>query len=128
MRTSHARQPEGTLIVVREQESWVSQIRKGVVEVAVLGLLAREQMYGSQLVDELSSHPELAISAGTVYPLLSRLKKAGVIDSTWQESPVGPPRKYYRLTDSGDTALAEMTAAWTSVSAAVDAILLGGSN
>jgi len=112
--------------VVREQESWVSQIRKGVVEVAVLGLLAREQMYGSQLVEELSSHPELAISAGTVYPLLSRLKKAGVIDSTWQESPVGPPRKYYRLTDTGATALSEMTAAWKSVSHAVDAILLGG--
>lgn len=126
MRASHARQPEGTFTVVREQESWVSQIRKGVVEVAVLGLLAREQMYGSQLVEELSSHPELAISAGTVYPLLSRLKKAGVIDSTWQESPVGPPRKYYRLTDTGDTALAEMTATWTSVSRAVDAILLGG--
>lgn len=112
--------------MVREQESWVSQIRKGVVEVAVLGLLAREQMYGSQLVEELSSHPELAISAGTVYPLLSRLKKADVIDSTWQESPVGPPRKYYRLTDSGQNALAEMTSAWSSVSRAIDAILAGG--
>lgn len=128
MRAADARQPERAFTVVREQESWVSQIRKGVVEVAVLGLLAREQMYGSQLVEELSSHPELAISAGTVYPLLSRLKKAGVIDSTWQESPVGPPRKYYRLTDAGDSALAEMTAAWTSVSRAVDAILLGGAS
>lgn len=114
--------------MVREQESWVSQIRKGVVEVAVLGLLARDQMYGSQLVEELSTRPELAISAGTVYPLLSRLKKAGVIDSTWHESPVGPPRKYYRLTDSGASALAEMTAAWSSVSRAVDAILLGGAH
>lgn len=112
--------------MVREQDAWVSQMRKGVVEVAILGLLAREQMYGSQLVEELSSRPELAISAGTVYPLLSRLKRAGVVDSTWHDSPVGPPRKYYRLTDSGAAALTEMTAAWSSVSSAVDAILLRG--
>ncbi|MGE5434039.1 MAG: PadR family transcriptional regulator [Candidatus Doudnabacteria bacterium] len=109
--------------MVREQDSWVSQIRKGVVEVAILGLLAREQMYGSQLVDELSAHPELAISGGTVYPLLSRLKKAGVIHSSWQESPVGPPRKYYGLTDSGAAELENMAAAWRSVSRAIDSIL-----
>lgn len=111
--------------VTREQDLWVSQFRKGVVEVVILGLLARERMYGSQLVEELSSHPELAISAGTVYPLLSRLKKAGLIDSTWEESPVGPPRKYYRLTDSGHSVLADMTSAWHSVSRAVDGILKG---
>ena len=115
----------GSERVGREQDLWVSQIRKGVVEVVILGLLAREQMYGSQLVDELSAHPELAISAGTVYPLLSRLRKTGVIDSTWQESPVGPPRKYYRLTDAGASELAEMTRAWSSVSRAVDSILKG---
>lgn len=111
--------------MTREQESWVSQIRKGVVEVAILGLLARERMYGSQLVEELSAHPELAISAGTVYPLMSRLKNAGVIESQWQESPVGPPRKYYRLTDFGARTLAEMSTAWRSVSRAVDKILKG---
>jgi len=111
--------------VAREQEGWVSQIRKGVVEVVVLGLLARERMYGSQLVDELSAHPELAISAGTVYPLLSRLKKAGVIASTWEESPVGPPRKYYRLTAEGERQLAEMSTAWRSVSSGVDSVLKG---
>ena len=109
--------------MVREQDLWVSQIRKGVVEVVILGLLAREQMYGSQLVEALSTHPELAISAGTVYPLLSRLKKSGVIDSTWQESPVGPPRKYYRLTDTGAAELSDMSVAWHSVSRAVDSIL-----
>lgn len=109
----------------REQDLWVSQIRKGVVEVVILGMLARRELYGSQLVEELSAHAELAISAGTVYPLLSRLKKAGVIESTWQESPVGPPRKYYRLTDAGASELAEMSKAWRSVSRAVDAILKG---
>ncbi len=109
--------------MVREQDSWVSQIRKGVVEIVILGLLAHTRMYGSQLVEELSAHQELAISAGTVYPLLARLKKAGLIDSTWEESPVGPPRKYYRLTTEGERELAGMRTAWSSVSRAVDSIL-----
>lgn len=108
---------------MREQEAWVSQIRKGVVEVVILGLLSRERRYGSQIVDELSAHSELAISAGTVYPLLSRLKKAGLVESTWEESPVGPPRKYYRLTAQGEGELAEMTVAWRSVSKGVDDVL-----
>jgi len=111
--------------VVREKEAWVSQLRKGVVEVVVLGLLASGERYGSELVDVLSSHPELAISGGTVYPLLSRLKKAGLIDSTWAESPVGPPRKYYRLTADGRQELAAMTSAWRSVSGTVDDFLRG---
>lgn len=109
--------------MVREQDSWVSQIRKGVVEIAILGMLSGERMYGSQLVDALSAHPQLAISAGTIYPLLSRLKKAGLIESTWQESPVGPPRKYYRLTELGTKELEGMSAAWASVSSAVDSII-----
>ncbi len=67
----------------RETEAWGSQIRKGVVELAVLGLLAAEPRYGSQLVDDLAHYPALAISAGTIYPLLSRLRKAGLIESTW---------------------------------------------
>jgi PadR family transcriptional regulator PadR len=109
--------------MVAEQDKWVSQIRKGVVELAVLGLLAGNRMYGSQLVEELSAHPELAISAGTVYPLLSRLRKSGVIDSMWEESPVGPPRKYYRLTEVGTRQLAEMSAGWRSVARAIDGVL-----
>ena len=106
-----------------EQEKWVSQIRKGVVELAILGLLDRRRMYGSELVDELSAHPELAISAGTVYPLLSRLKKSGVVDSAWEESPIGPPRKYYRLSRLGERQLAEMSAGWRSVVRAIDNLL-----
>jgi PadR family transcriptional regulator, regulatory protein PadR len=77
--------------VNKEQDGWASQLRKGVIELAVLGLLAREPKYGSQLVEELAARPELAITAGTVYPLVARLAKAGLVTSTWQESPVGPP-------------------------------------
>lgn len=100
-----------------------TQIRRGVVEVAVLGLLDRGQRYGSQIVDELAAQPALALTAGTVYPLLSRLLKAGLIDSTWQESPVGPPRKYYRLTADGRAVHRAQRAAWVSVRDALDDLL-----
>ncbi|MDO5535284.1 MAG: PadR family transcriptional regulator [Propionibacteriaceae bacterium] len=99
------------------------QIRRGVVELAVLGLLAQGQRYGSQIVEELGARPALALTAGTVYPLLSRLLKGGLIDSTWQESPVGPPRKYYRLTPAGRAAEADLRAAWASVRDTLDDLL-----
>ncbi|MFP5416511.1 MAG: PadR family transcriptional regulator [Actinomycetes bacterium] len=105
------------------EENRTAQIRKGVVELAVLGLLADGERYGSQVVDELSAQPALALTAGTVYPLLSRLLKAGLIDSTWQESPVGPPRKYYRLTAAGRAAHSELHDAWVSVRDALDTLL-----
>lgn len=66
--------------------SWGSQLRKGVLELAVLGLLAEEPRYGSSLVDDLAGRPGLAITAGTVYPLLARLAKAGSVTTTWRES------------------------------------------
>ena len=106
-----------------EQEAWATQLRKGVLELAVLGLLAGEPRYGSQLVDELAAQPDLAITAGTVYPLLARLSKTGLVSSSWQVSPVGPPRKYYTLTDSGRRALARLTDTFRSVTATVNQIL-----
>jgi PadR family transcriptional regulator PadR len=106
-----------------EQEGWGSQLRKGVLELAVLGLLARESMYGSQLVDELAARPELAITAGTVYPLVARLAKGGLVTSTWQESPVGPPRKYYKLTAAGARALTAMATTFSAVATAVREIV-----
>ena len=106
-----------------ENDAWITRIRKGVVELAVLALLGAEPKYGSQIVEELATQPALALTSGTVYPLLSRLRKAGLVDTAWQESPVGPPRKYYTLTADGTVALAEMTGAWRSVVTAVDATI-----
>lgn len=106
-----------------EQETWATQLRKGVLELAVLGLLADQPRYGSQVVDELAAHPDLAITAGTVYPLFARLSKAGLVSSTWQESPVGPPRKYYSLTPAGRATLATLAQTFRSVTATVNTIL-----
>lgn len=110
-----------------ESDSRISQFRKGVVELAIFALLHRGEAYGVEIVDALSGHPGLAISAGTVYPLLSRLKRAGMIDSSWQESPVGPPRKYYRLTAAGNKEFTDMVLAWDGVTGAMDDLLADGS-
>ena len=107
--------------LVNEQRT--AQIRKGVVELAVLALLASGERYGSQIVDELAARPALALTSGTVYPLLARLLKAGLIDSSWRESPVGPPRKYYALTVQGRAAYADLHDAWRAVRAAVDTLV-----
>lgn len=104
---------------------WGSQLRKGVLELAVLGLLEREPRYGSSLVDELAGRPGLALTAGTVYPLLARLAKGGLVSTTWQESPVGPPRKYYALTDAGLARLSAMAREFAAVAAALEDILKG---
>lgn len=109
-----------------ESNSRVSQFRKGALELGILALLDRGELYGIEIVDLLAEHNGLEASAGTVYPLLSRLKKAGVVETSWRESPVGPPRKYYRLSEAGRTELAEMTRSWRDLSATLETLLPGG--
>ena len=108
------------------RDSRVSQFRKGALELVILALLERGELYGVEIVDRLADRPGLEAGAGTIYPLLSRLKKAGVVDTTWRESPVGPPRKYYRLSAAGKRELAEMTRSWRDIAAAIDGLLTGG--
>lgn len=108
-----------------DADARASQFRKGAVELAILALLADGELYGAEIVDRLAVLPGLAVTSGTVYPLLSRLKKTGLVDSVWRESPVGPPRKYYKLADAGRRDLAEMSASWRDLSRAIDS-LLGG--
>lgn len=104
-------------------EAIASQFRKGVVELAILALLHHDEAYGAEIVDRLSEYPGLAISAGTAYPLLSRLRKSGLIPSVWRESPVGPPRKYYRLTVAGERAFGAMAKEWRDMKDAMDNLL-----
>lgn len=104
-------------------ETIPSQFRKGVVELAILALVHNAEAYGAEIVDRLGEYPGLAITAGTAYPLLSRLKKAGLITSAWQESPVGPPRKYYRLSVEGEAAFTGMNQAWKDMKDAMDSLL-----
>lgn len=93
----------------------VSQLRRGVLELAILALLGRGHMYGGQIIDNLSARAGIDSGAGTVYPLLSRLSSGGSVDTFWEESPSGPPRKYYRLTGKGRKQLVEQARTWTQL-------------
>ncbi len=106
-----------------DRDSRVSQFRKGALELAILALLSKGELYGVEIAERLGEHAGLEASAGTIYPLLSRLKKAGSVDTTWRESPVGPPRKYYRLSSQGRTELAEMSASWRDLSVTVERLI-----
>jgi PadR family transcriptional regulator PadR len=110
-------------LMTSSSETIPSQFRKGVVELAILALLHDGEAYGAEIIDRLGNYPGLAISAGTAYPLLSRLKKSGLITSVWRESPVGPPRKYYRLSDEGEEAFGGMARTWNRMKDAMDSLL-----
>jgi PadR family transcriptional regulator PadR len=109
--------------VATRSEAVPSQFRKGVVELAILALLHQGEAYGAEIVDRLGESPGLAITAGTAYPLLSRLKRAGLITSVWRESPLGPPRKYYNLSAHGEDAFSAMAKAWNDMKDAMDGLL-----
>jgi PadR family transcriptional regulator len=84
-----------------EKERRVTQLRKGILELAVMGTLYGEQHYGYSLVRVLMGDGSLSLREGTVYPILTRLDKEGLVRSEWVESDQGPPRKYYSLTANG---------------------------
>ncbi len=91
----------------------------------MLALLRDGERYGFELVRKLSEVDGLVTSEGTIYPLLTRLRKDELVTTTWRESESGPPRRYYRLTESGHTALATFAKDWAQFRDSVDAILNG---
>ena len=98
------------------------QLRKGALELVVLGLLASKPSYGGELVDRLEKETDLGVSQGTLYPLLNRLRRGDLVSTEWQESPSGPPRKIYRLTAAGRGYLTELIDEWSRIAAAVDRV------
>lgn len=96
-----------------------AQMRKGVLEFCILQLLLRDEMYPSDIIEALKK-AKLIVVEGTLYPLLTRLKNAGVLDYRWEESKSGPPRKYYKLTPLGEKFLDELTLTWTELEEAVN--------
>ena len=101
----------------------LSQLRRGAVEYCVLALLRDGERYGFELVRTLSQADGMVTSEGTIYPLLSRLRRVGWLDSKWSESPAGPPRRYYTLTDSGRSALQHFRTEWVSFRQTVDRLV-----
>jgi PadR family transcriptional regulator, regulatory protein PadR len=86
-------------------------IRKGLLEFAVLRVIAAEKLYVAEILQRLAS-TEFATQEGTLYPLLSRMRREQLVDYEWRESDAGPPRKYYQLTDPGRSALTELGSYW----------------
>ena len=98
-----------------------AQMRKGVLEYCILGILGREDAYASLILSSLKD-ARMIVVEGTLYPLLTRLKNQGMLSYRWEESTQGPPRKYYSLTEKGREALVEMDTAWNEVVSCVEAV------
>jgi len=80
---------------------WESQLRKGWLELTILASLWNEKLYGLEILRRLEDHSDLEMAEGTIYPILSRLKADGLVESKWVEAESGHPRKYYWLTPAG---------------------------
>lgn len=101
----------------------LAQLRRGVVEHCVLALLEDEPRYSYDLVTALGEHPPLVTSEGTIYPLLSRLRRQGLVATSTRQSDAGPPRRYYELTPTGRRQLAAFRSAWVVFRDATDIVL-----
>lgn len=93
-------------------DNWTTQLRKGLLELCVLNVVGRERVYGYDIVKQLRDIDTLVMREGTIYPILSRLRRDGLVKTSLEESPEGPARKYYELTRRGEQLLAEMNAYW----------------
>jgi PadR family transcriptional regulator PadR len=113
-------------MVSAKRESLITQMRRGTLEYCVLALLRDQPRYGFDLVRTLAQSDGLVTSEGTIYPLLSRLRRDGLVTTTWNESPSGPPRRYYELTGAGHQALELFTSEWDRFTSAVDRLLTHG--
>jgi PadR family transcriptional regulator PadR len=106
-----------------ETRDRLTELRRGVLEYCVLAVMRREESYAYEIVRVLSDAGGLVTSEGTIYPLLSRLRRDGLVQTTWRESESGPPRRYYRLTSDGQRALDAFGRDWTRFRDSVDAVL-----
>ncbi len=102
---------------------WESQVRKGMLDFIILICLANREFYGYELIKRIKDIAEINVSEGTIYPLLNRLKKEGLIISRWVEMESGIPRKYYKITARGENILSGMKEAWKKFSLSIDQLM-----
>ncbi len=101
------------------------QMRKGILEFCILHIISRGEVYASDMLEELTS-VKIMVVEGTLYPLLTRLRKAGLLEYKWVESNSGPPRKYYTLTDEGRDFLSKLNATWKELLQSTNQIISKG--
>lgn len=104
-------------------ENTESQMRKGLLELCILGIIKNEkEAYPSDILEQLKS-AKLVVLEGTLYPLLTRLKNAGMLGYRWEESTSGPPRKYFSLTETGTTFYNQLRGSWEELSTSVQRLI-----
>ena len=104
-------------------DKMMAQMRRGAIEYCVLALLRDQDRYGLELTRALTDADGLVTSEGTVYPLLTRLREEGLVETTWEESRQGPPRRYYRITNDGRDALKAFIVQWERFRKTVDSLM-----
>jgi PadR family transcriptional regulator, regulatory protein PadR len=104
-------------------DKWEVQLRKGSLEAAILAALWRGRLYGLEILRHFESNSDLVVVEGTIYPLLSRLRTLGLVESEWVESDSGHPRKYYSLTAAGRQRALEMSRTWAHFAASLNNLL-----
>jgi PadR family transcriptional regulator PadR len=112
---------EGTVM-----DSWITQLRKGLLEFLVLIILEDGESYGYEIVSKLKSLEGMNITESTVYPILARMKKEGFAQTRTVPSPEGPPRKYYSLTIEGKVRLSFMNQHWNALHQSIENLRKGG--
>ncbi len=103
-------------------ENTQAQMRKGILEFCILSILSQKEAYPSEILETLKKS-KLIVVEGTLYPLLTRLKNGELLSYRWEESNSGPPRKYYCITESGNTFLAELKSTWQELNTAITQII-----
>lgn len=113
--------PHTTKKEIMNVENTKAQMRKGVLEYCILSVLNGKDKYASEILDTLKDAKMLVVE-GTIYPLLTRLKNAGLLNYRWEESTSGPPRKYYTLTETGKLFLRELDSTWDELRIATNLV------
>lgn len=103
-------------------DNWVTQLRKGMLELCILNSISGGRVYGYDIVKTLRGTDGLVISEGTIYPILSRLHREGFLQTHIEESASGPARKYYELTKAGQQQLTRMNEYWQSIENGIDTL------
>jgi PadR family transcriptional regulator, regulatory protein PadR len=107
----------------QDVERWEAQLRKGTLELAILASLSGARLYGLEILRVLEARSKLGLAEGTLYLILSRLRKDGLVESEWVDAGSGHPRKYYWLTQKGTDRLRRMAQSWVQFSAGLDAAI-----
>lgn len=104
-------------------EKWKSQVKKGILTFMILNILKGKELYGYEIIEDVYGNSKIKIADGTLYPLMNRLKKEGLVSSKWVEQESGIPRKYYCLTKKGKVTLSKMKPYWLELEQSIKKIL-----